>query len=74
VWKEDFKRLEIFSLGTKVRSNIDLHDQGGHAIQILLAKSEKTVNAKAPTDISQAKIKRAMILYLYFVVNNVEAR
>lgn len=35
---------------------------------------QKAVNAKAPTDISQAKIKRAMILYLYFVVNNVEAR
>jgi hypothetical protein len=49
------KGSEIFSLGAKIRSGIDLHDQGGHGIQILLAKSEKTVNAVVPADNSQAK-------------------
>jgi hypothetical protein len=49
------KGSEIFSIGAKVRSGIDLHDQGGRVIQILLAKSGKTVNAIAPTDNSQAK-------------------
>jgi predicted nucleic acid-binding Zn ribbon protein len=49
------KGSEIFSVGTKVRSGIDLHDQGGRVIQVFLAKCGKTVNAIAPTDNSQAK-------------------
>lgn len=55
VRQEDLKDSEIFSLGAKATSGIDLHDQGGRVIQILLAKSEKTVNAIVPTDNSQAK-------------------
>ena len=49
------KNSETFSLGAKATSGIDFHDQGGRVIQILLAKSEKTVNAIVPTDNSQAK-------------------
>jgi len=49
------KDSEIFSLGVKVRSGIDLQYQGGHVVRIFLAKNEKIVNAVAPTDNSQAK-------------------
>lgn len=49
------KGSEIFSLGAKVKSGIDLHNQAGRAIRLLLAKSEKTINAIAPADNSQAK-------------------
>jgi hypothetical protein len=46
---------EIFSIGAKVTSGIDLRDQGGRVIQLFLAKSGKVVNAIAPADNSQAK-------------------
>jgi hypothetical protein len=49
------KGSEIFSLGAKARPGIDLHTQTGRAIRLLLAKSQKTVNAIVPTDTSQAK-------------------
>ena len=49
------KGSEIFSIGAKVTSDIDLHNQGGRVIQVLLMQSRKTVNAIAPADNSQAK-------------------
>ena len=62
---------EIFSVGAKVKPNIDLHDPPSHAIQLLLEKRGKIVNAIVPTDNSQAK-KKVMILCLQFAARNVE--
>lgn len=49
------KGSDVFSLGVKVKSKINIHDHAGRAIQILLEKSGKTVNAIVPTAGSQAK-------------------
>ena len=49
------KGSEVFSLGAKVKSGLDLQGQEGHAMQLLLAKSGKTVTAIVPTHDSQAK-------------------
>jgi len=65
------KGSEIYSIGAKVTSGIDLRDQGGRVIQIFLAKSKKIVNAIVPTDSSQAKKAGNDLL---FVVNNVVVR
>ncbi|MCJ7433702.1 MAG: hypothetical protein MUO77_09475 [Anaerolineales bacterium] len=49
------KNSEIFSLGAKGKPGFDVHSRAGQVVQILLVKSEKMVNAIAPTDDSQAK-------------------
>ncbi len=57
------KGSEIFSLGAKVKANIDLRKQSGQVMQILLARSEKTVCAIVPTNDSQAKKEGNDVLF-----------
>jgi len=54
----------IFALGAKVKSNIDLRNKAGHAIQLHLLKCGKTVKAIVPTNDSQAKKEGKDLLFI----------
>ena len=55
---------EVFAIGSKFRSNIDLSDYAGHCIEIELASEKKAVNMMVTAEGSEAKMENKDGMFL----------